>query len=322
VALGPLFRTLHAAGRDDVIYAMVTNPAAPGYAYLVNTGHTTLSEDFSGGGSQDHHFLGEVASWFVHGLVGIQQAPDSVAYRSLVIKPALVGDLNHAAGSYTTPQGTASASWTRAGNGLLSSLHVTVPAGSTGRVYVPASSPSETFVAAGGASVAYVGYQDGAQVYDVGAGSTTFVHGARAPGSVGGSVPATLSLTLGSVPSFGAFTPGVAHDYSAQATATVTSTAGDAALSVADPDPAHPGQLVNGVYALPQALQVSASSVSGAGSAFAPLGATPLTLLTYAGPVSNDAVTVGFKQSIAANDPLRTGSYAKTLTFTLSTTNP
>ena len=31
---------------------------------------------------------------------------------------------------------------------------------------------------------------------------------------------------------------------------------------------------------------------------------------------------VGFKQSIAATDALRTGSYAKTLTFTLSTTNP
>ena len=29
VAIGPLFRTLHAAGRDDVIYDMVANPASP-----------------------------------------------------------------------------------------------------------------------------------------------------------------------------------------------------------------------------------------------------------------------------------------------------
>ena len=43
---------------------------------------------------------------------------------------------------------------------------------------------------------------------------------------------------------------------------------------------------------------------------------------TYAGPVSNDAATITFKQAIAANEPLRTGSYSKTLTFTLSTTNP
>jgi hypothetical protein len=31
---------------------------------------------------------------------------------------------------------------------------------------------------------------------------------------------------------------------------------------------------------------------------------------------------VEFEQPIAANDPLRTGTYAKTVTFTLSTTTP
>ena len=39
-------------------------------------------------------------------------------------------------------------------------------------------------------------------------------------------------------------------------------------------------------------------------------------------PVSNDPVTIGFKQHISANEPLRTGAYTKTLTFTLSTTTP
>jgi hypothetical protein len=38
--------------------------------------------------------------------------------------------------------------------------------------------------------------------------------------------------------------------------------------------------------------------------------------------VSNDPVAIAFKQHIDANDALRTGSYAKTLTFTLSTTDP
>jgi len=33
-------------------------------------------------------------------------------------------------------------------------------------------------------------------------------------------------------------------------------------------------------------------------------------------------VTIGFKQSIGANEALRTGTYSKTLTFTLSTTSP
>jgi hypothetical protein len=33
-------------------------------------------------------------------------------------------------------------------------------------------------------------------------------------------------------------------------------------------------------------------------------------------------VVISFKQHIGANEPLRTGSYTKTLTFTLSTTAP
>jgi hypothetical protein len=118
-------------------------------------------------------------------------------------------------------------------------------------------------------------------------------------GEVGGTVPATLSLTLDGPASFGAFTPGVAGDYGAAATAKVVSTAADATLSVSDP-----GHLTNGAFSLPEPLQVSLSKTA------------------WTAPVSNDVVDVKFKQRIKANDALRTGSYSKTLTFTLSTTNP
>src|SRR4051812_19900 len=130
-------------------------------------------------------------------------------------------------------------------------------------------------------------------------------------GDVGGSVPATLSLSLGTPAAFGAFTPGVAHDYTATTTATVISTAGDAALTVADPSRNATGHLVNGAFALPQPLQAAGSPLT-----------SPVIVKTWSAPVSNDPVSVAFKQPIAANDPLRTGTYAKTLTFTLSTTNP
>ena len=57
-------------------------------------------------------------------------------------------------------------------------------------------------------------------------------------------------------------------------------------------------------------------------SAFAPIGGSPLTLKSYSGPVSNDAVTIDVQQSIGSGDALRTGTYSKTFTFTLSTTTP
>src|SRR3954468_13228185 len=75
--------------------------------------------------------------------------------------------------------------------------------------------------------------------------------------TVGGGVPATLELTLGPAPSFGAFTPGATKDYTSTTTATVTSTAGDAALTYSDP-----GHLTNGAFALPSPLTVSLSKVA------------------------------------------------------------
>ena len=64
--------------------------------------------------------------------------------------------------------------------------------------------------------------------------------------------------------------------------------------------------------------------VNTGGTTFAPVGASsaPTTVATWNGPASNDVRTVSFKQSIGANDALRTGAYSKTLTFTLSTTTP
>ncbi len=97
------------------------------------------------------------------------------------------------------------------------------------------------------------------------------------------------------------------------------SSAGDARLSVADPATTNTGKLVNGAFALPQTLQARANA-----GTFADVGgsANPTSLLTYSGPVSNDTPTLGFRQAIGATDALRTGTYSKTLTFTLSTTTP
>jgi hypothetical protein len=129
------------------------------------------------------------------------------------------------------------------------------------------------------------------------------------PGNVTGSVPATLALAIGPPVNLGVFTPGVGRDYFGTTAATVTSTAGDATLAVTDPSTTAPGHLVNGAFSLPQPLQVAGSAL-------------PATVKTYSGPISNDPVTIEFKQPIAATDPLRTGTYAKTVVFTLSTTTP
>jgi hypothetical protein len=61
---------------------------------------------------------------------------------------------------------------------------------------------------------------------------------------------------------------------------------------------------MNGPFSLPEPVAVSFSKAA------------------WTAPVSNDPVTITFKQHIGANDALRTGAYSKTLTFTLSTVSP
>ena len=121
---------------------------------------------------------------------------------------------------------------------------------------------------------------------------------AVATADVGGTVPPTLALTVGPA-SFGAFVPGVAREYTAVSAANVVSSAGNAALTVSEP-----GKLANGSRTLEQPLRVEIAPAA------------------WDGPVSNAPATITFKQSIGAGEPLRTGSYSKSLTFTLSTTNP
>ena len=103
---------------------------------------------------------------------------------------------------------------------------------------------------------------------------------------------------------FGAFTPGVTRTYLASTTANVISTAGDALLSVVRPElDRHrpPGQR--------RVLPGAAAPGPGAQRRQhrhrvqqRRLSASPLNLLSWNGPISNDALTIEFSQLINAND--------------------
>ena len=115
-------------------------------------------------------------------------------------------------------------------------------------------------------------------------------------------MPATLALTLGA--------PASVRRVHARASprstrrprpANVITTAGDAALTAIERCPGH---LANGAFTLPSRCR----------SRHGPA--------TWTAPVSNEAGDDRVQAAIDANDALRTGSYSKTLTFTLSTTTP
>ncbi len=152
------------------------------------------------------------------------------------------------------------------------------------------------------------------------------------PTTVSGNVPSTLAVSVGTTaPNLGAFVAGLTQTYTTALGATVTTTAATSTFTAADTSTQSPGHLVNttasgGPYALAKGLQVDATDSSGStsgGGTYSDLSLTnPATLLTFGAPVANDPVTIGFRQPIGATDPLRTGTYTKTITFTLSTNTP
>lgn len=151
--------------------------------------------------------------------------------------------------------------------------------------------------------------------------STPVALGVQVPATVieqpiGGTVGAVLALELGTAPSFGAFTPGLPRTYTATSTATVTTTLRDARLTVADADTTATGRLVNGDSALATPLRVAAD-----GGAPAALSA-PVTLRTFPRAVAGEDVSLAYEQTIGAREGIEVGSYAKTLTFSLSTSTP
>jgi hypothetical protein len=146
-------------------------------------------------------------------------------------------------------------------------------------------------------------------------------------GTVGGEVPSMLSLTIPTTTgSFGSFVPAVTRTYDTALASTVTTTTGDAALSVVDADTANPGRLTNTVgtttFALPQPVQARAANAAQPNPAYTAVSGAPATLLSWSGPINQEPVTIGLRQLINSTDVLRSGSYSKTLTFTLSTTSP
>jgi len=169
IGITPLFRVLSAAGYQQLIYEAVTSQRIGGYGYFVAQHLTSLPEYWNiTSGSRNHWMLGGVDNWINGNIAGIQQASASVDFQSIVIQPAIVGDMTSATGSFETNHGTIESSWSNGSSGF--SLTATIPVGSTGTINLPITSPlPET-----PAGATYAGTASGFAQYHVGAGTYTF----------------------------------------------------------------------------------------------------------------------------------------------------
>jgi hypothetical protein len=135
-----VLRALAEAGRSDVIFDMNSHSDRPGYGYILAKGATSLTEGWDGSASQDHFMLGHIMEWFYADLAGIQQAPDSVGFKKIVIRPTPVGDVTWVKAAYECPHGRIVSNWALADGKF--ALDVVIPTDTTATVHLPTADPA------------------------------------------------------------------------------------------------------------------------------------------------------------------------------------
>ncbi len=135
-----IFEVLAKFNYEDIAYKMITKDTYPGWGYMIKEGATTLWErweylDGNAMNSHNHHMFGTVDSFFYKVLAGINVDEDNPGFRNIIIKPKPAGDLKYAKATVDTIKGKVFSSWEK--NDKFFSLKVSIPVGSTAKIYLP-----------------------------------------------------------------------------------------------------------------------------------------------------------------------------------------
>jgi len=136
-----LMQTLTDIGRPDVAWTIATQTTRPSWGYMLAKGATTTWErwdcDTRDPGMNSEALLiqsGNLDAWFYQTLAGIR--PASPGFKTLVIKPEIVGGLTWVNANYDSVHGRISSEWRQAAGQF--DLRITIPANTTATVYLPA----------------------------------------------------------------------------------------------------------------------------------------------------------------------------------------
>ncbi len=130
-----IFHLLSRFGRTDLAYRMIVNPTFPSYGHMLNEWNaTSLFEDFVPKekflNSRNHHFWGDVSSWMLQNIAGLQINPYDTNPNYVVIHPHFIPEISHAEGRHECPAGKISVSWVRENDEI--SLSVSADSGICG----------------------------------------------------------------------------------------------------------------------------------------------------------------------------------------------
>lgn len=118
IGLHCIFHVLSEYGYAELAYKMITQKGYPSYAHLIDIGETSIVEQFvpdgRSCGSHNHHFLGDIARWFITSLAGLNVVDSKTA----LIKPHFIESIAHAEAYYTFKKGRVATQWERTDDGI------------------------------------------------------------------------------------------------------------------------------------------------------------------------------------------------------------
>jgi len=168
---------LHNEGLSEILFKMNNRTDVPGYGYQLSKGATALIEIWNSfAHSNNHLMLGHIMEWFYGGLAGISQTSESIAYKEIVIRPELVGDLTEVNGNFLSPYGLIQSHWKLKANTF--DIDITIPPNTNALVFLPAS--RESAILEGNKnindikSIHFLKWENDRAVYKIGSGTYHF----------------------------------------------------------------------------------------------------------------------------------------------------
>lgn len=142
IGLRTVFHALSDCGRGDLAYRMITRRDYPSYGFFVEQGYTALPEEFTqpedldDPASLNHHFFGDIVSWFIQRVAGIRVNPTNTSADRIDVAPDFLRALSFADAFYYAPAGKVDVRWRREGTQIF--LNVDCPEAVVGDIVLPA----------------------------------------------------------------------------------------------------------------------------------------------------------------------------------------
>jgi alpha-L-rhamnosidase len=167
-----LVKALEENGASQLLYDMNFRDDVPGYGFQLKKGATALTESWPAleEVSNNHLMLGHLMEWFYTGLGGIKQEQGSNAFRNIIIRPEVVGDITQVQTSYFSPYGMIRSEWRKLDNYL--EMKIDIPSNTDALIVFPVKAGSE--VTENGKPVVLTGTSDGKFSLRTGSGSYIF----------------------------------------------------------------------------------------------------------------------------------------------------